>query len=95
MVPIQQVGAAPGFPRTANGVGLCTTASIENEWSAIIIIYAKRKEWIYLFTKFYQIYTSATRKHGGTGLGLAISKGKIEAHSGRIWIDKDYRDGQG
>jgi signal transduction histidine kinase len=46
-----------------------------------------------LFKKFYQIDTSASRKHGGTGLGLAICKGIIEAHGGRIWLDLEYEKG--
>jgi signal transduction histidine kinase len=46
-----------------------------------------------LFKKFYQIDTTATRKHGGTGLGLAISRGIVEAHGGRIWLDKTYSTG--
>jgi signal transduction histidine kinase len=46
-----------------------------------------------LFKKFYQIDTTATRKHGGTGLGLAISRGIVEAHGGRIWLDKTYTTG--
>ncbi len=46
-----------------------------------------------LFQKFYQIDTTATRKHGGTGLGLVICKGIIEAHGGKIWIDKSYTNG--
>ena len=46
-----------------------------------------------LFRKFYQIDTSATRKHGGTGLGLAICKGIVEAHGGSIWVDKNYANG--
>jgi signal transduction histidine kinase len=46
-----------------------------------------------LFKKFYQMDTSATRKHTGTGLGLVICKGLIEAHRGRIWIDNNYKDG--
>ncbi len=46
-----------------------------------------------LFQKFYQIDTTATRKHGGTGLGLVICKGIIEAHGGSIWIDKSYTNG--
>jgi signal transduction histidine kinase len=46
-----------------------------------------------LFDKFYQIDTSATRKHGGTGLGLAICRGIVEAHGGKIWIDDNYTKG--
>jgi len=46
-----------------------------------------------LFKKFYQIDTTATRKHGGTGLGLAICRGIVEAHGGRIWLDKTYTTG--
>ncbi|MGN6624111.1 MAG: HAMP domain-containing sensor histidine kinase, partial [Candidatus Nitrosocosmicus sp.] len=46
-----------------------------------------------LFQKFYQIDTSETRKHSGTGLGLVICKGIIEAHGGKIWIDKEYTTG--
>jgi two-component system, OmpR family, sensor histidine kinase VicK len=46
-----------------------------------------------LFQKFYQIDTGPTRKHAGTGLGLVICKGIIEAHSGKIWVDKAPRTG--
>jgi signal transduction histidine kinase len=46
-----------------------------------------------LFKKFYQIDTTATRKHGGTGLGLAICRGIVEAHGGKIWLDKTYTTG--
>jgi signal transduction histidine kinase len=46
-----------------------------------------------LFHKFYQVDTSLIRKHGGSGLGLAISKGIVEAHGGKIWLDKEYRHG--
>ena len=46
-----------------------------------------------LFQKFYQIDTSATRKHGGTGLGLVICKGIVQAHGGEIWVDKTFTNG--
>jgi signal transduction histidine kinase len=46
-----------------------------------------------LFTKFYQVDTSLTRKAGGTGLGLVISKGIIEAHKGKIWLASEAGKG--
>ncbi len=46
-----------------------------------------------LFQKFYQIDTGFTRRHAGTGLGLVICKGIIDAHGGKIWLDKSYRGG--
>jgi signal transduction histidine kinase len=46
-----------------------------------------------LFQKFYQVDTSATRKHGGTGLGLAMCKGIVEGHGGKIWVESDGRTG--
>jgi signal transduction histidine kinase len=46
-----------------------------------------------LFQKFYQIDTGPTRKHEGTGLGLVICRGIIDAHGGKIWLDKSYRIG--
>ena len=47
----------------------------------------------HLFKKFYQIDTTATRKHGGTGLGLAICRGIVEAHGGKMWYDENYNEG--
>ena len=46
-----------------------------------------------LFKNFYQIDTSAKRKHGGTGLRLVISEGIIEGHGGKIWVDANYSIG--
>ncbi|GIU72254.1 MAG: hypothetical protein KatS3mg003_1733 [Candidatus Nitrosocaldaceae archaeon] len=46
-----------------------------------------------LFKKFYQIDTSAKRKHGGSGLGLAICKGIVEALGGNIWVES--QEGKG
>ena len=46
-----------------------------------------------IFKKFYQIHTDVKRRHGGTGLGLAICQGIIKEHGGRIWAEKDYKDG--
>jgi signal transduction histidine kinase len=46
-----------------------------------------------LFSKFYQIDTSITRKHGGSGLGLAISKGIIDGLGGKIWVESELGKG--
>jgi signal transduction histidine kinase len=46
-----------------------------------------------LFEKFYQVDSTAKRKFGGSGLGLPVSKGIVEAHGGRIWVDKEFRGG--
>ena len=46
-----------------------------------------------IFKKFYQIDTSATRKHGGTGLGLVICKGITEGLEGKIWLESEFGKG--
>ncbi len=46
-----------------------------------------------IFKKFYQIDTSATRKHGGTGLGLVICKGIAEGLEGKIWLESEVGKG--
>jgi signal transduction histidine kinase len=46
-----------------------------------------------IFKKFYQIDTSATRKHGGTGLGLVICKGITEGLKGKIWLESEIGKG--
>jgi len=47
----------------------------------------------HIFKKFYQIDTSATRKHGGTGLGLVICKGIAEGLKGKIWLESEFGKG--
>jgi signal transduction histidine kinase len=46
-----------------------------------------------LFKKFYQIDTNATRKHSGNDLSLVICKGIVETHGGKIWVDKNHKNG--
>ena len=46
-----------------------------------------------IFKKFYQIDTSATRKHGGTGLGLVICKGIAEGLDGKILLESEFGKG--
>lgn len=42
-----------------------------------------------LFQKFYQIDTSATRKHSGSGLGLSICRGIIESFHGTVGVKSE------
>ncbi len=46
-----------------------------------------------IFEGFHQVDGSSTRKKGGTGLGLSISKKIVEMHGGRIWVEKQRKQG--
>ncbi len=40
-----------------------------------------------LFTKFYQVDETLSRRYGGTGLGLSITKQLVELQHGKIWVE--------
>lgn len=46
-----------------------------------------------LFTKFYQVDSALTRRHGGTGLGLSICKGLVEGMGGMIGVESTQGKG--
>lgn len=46
-----------------------------------------------LFTRFYQVESSADRRFMGTGLGLVISKGLVELMGGRMTVKSEVGEG--
>ncbi len=46
-----------------------------------------------LFTRFYQVDASSTRKYGGAGIGLAISQDIIRLHGSRITVTSKVGEG--
>lgn len=46
-----------------------------------------------LFTRFYQVDASSTRRSGGAGLGLSISQQIVGAHGGRMWVESEVGKG--
>jgi signal transduction histidine kinase len=46
-----------------------------------------------IFSRFFQVDTSATRIYGGTGMSLSITKAYIELLGGKIWFTSQQGEG--
>ncbi len=46
-----------------------------------------------IFTRFYQVDSSSTRKYGGTGIGLAIAQDIVRLHGSRITVTSELGKG--
>ena len=47
----------------------------------------------YVFTRFYRVDKSRSRKSGGSGIGLTIAKQLVETHGGEIWAESSREHG--
>lgn len=52
-----------------------------------------KEDFKYIFDKFYQSQNQNIKKPQGSGFGLAICKHIIETHKGKIWADKNCKQG--
>lgn len=46
-----------------------------------------------IFTRFFQVDSSATREHSGMGLGLSMAREAVEAMGGQIWVEDSHLGG--
>lgn len=53
----------------------------------------KEEQHRYIFEKFTQADSSASRKYGGSGLGLSLAKELIELHEGWIKVESSFGGG--
>ena len=46
-----------------------------------------------IFDRFTQNIGDLHEKHNSSGLGLALVKSLVELQGGKIWIEKEYKEG--
>jgi signal transduction histidine kinase len=81
------VGITARVPTPSEGASFVQVSVIDSGIGIPSDLHAK------VFDAFYQVDSSSTREYEGSGLGLAIVHRFVEAHGGRVWVERGRERG--